>query len=211
MTLANKVTLQAAADHLSRHDPVLKPVIARAGLASLKPHTNYYGALGSSIVSQQLSVKVADVIEGRFLELFGGKFPTPEEILSVDVEQLRAIGFSYAKGRYVHDLAEHIIDGRVTFDKIPQQTNEEIIAELTDVKGIGEWTVHMFLIFCVGRLDVLPTGDLGIKNGIRALYDFEDVPTPSQMIELAKNNHWAPYESVASWYVWHSLDNKPTL
>lgn len=211
MTLANPQSLQAAADHLSEHDAVLRPIIAKAGLAGLKPHTNYYGALVSSIVSQQLSVKAADAIEKRFLDLFDGQFPTPKQILSVSVEQLRAIGFSNAKGRYVQDLAQHIIDGKVTFDRIASQTNEEIIAELTDVKGIGEWTAHMFLMFCVGRLDVLPVGDLGIKNGIRALYDFEDIPTPQQITELALQNSWTPYESVACWYVWHSLDNKPAV
>ncbi|HEY1063958.1 MAG TPA: DNA-3-methyladenine glycosylase [Candidatus Saccharimonadales bacterium] len=211
MLLATSQNLQAAADHLAEHDAVLRPIIERARLATLQPHTNYYGALVSSIVSQQLSVKAADAIEKRFLALFDGQFPTPEQILSVSVEKLRAIGFSNAKGRYVHDLAQHIIDGKVTFDRIPEQSNEEIIAELTDVKGIGEWTVHMFLMFCVGRLDVLPVGDLGVKNGIRALYGLEDAPTPQQITEIAETYNWHPYESVASWYVWHSLDNKPAL
>ena len=211
MILANTQNLQQAADYLAKHDPLLAPIIARAGLPSLQPHTNYYGALVSSIVSQQLSVKAAEAIEKRFLDLFNGEFPTPKQILSVDVEQLRAIGFSYAKGRYVHDLAQHILDGKITFDRISTQSNDEIIAELTDVKGIGEWTVHMFLIFCVGRLDVLPTGDLGIKNGIRALYGFDDAPSPTQIQELAQKNAWQPYASVASWYIWHSLDNKPAL
>lgn len=211
MELASPETLRIAAKHLAAHDAVLAPIIERAGVAQLAPHTNYYGALVSSIVSQQLSVKAADAIEKRFLDLFGGDFPSPEQILNVSVEQLRTIGFSNAKGRYVHDLAQHIIDGKVTFDRIPQQSNDEVIAELTDVKGIGEWTVHMFLMFCVGRLDVLPVGDLGIKNGIRALYGFDDVPTPAQITELAKTNHWGPYQSVASWYIWHSLDNKPAI
>ena len=211
MLLATADNLQKAADHLLKNDAVLRPIIAGAGVAKLEPHANYYGALVSSIVSQQLSVKAADAIEKRFLDLFAGKFPTPEQILSVSVEELRAIGFSYAKGRYVHDLAQHIIDGKVTFDRIPEQSNEEVIAELTDVKGIGEWTVHMFLMFCVGRLNVLPVGDLGVKNGIRQLYGFEDVPTPQQITELAQQNKWAPYELVASWYIWHSLDNKPAL
>jgi DNA-3-methyladenine glycosylase II len=211
MLLATQHNLEQAAQHLAKHDPVLKPVIARAGLAKLEPHTNYYGALVSSIVSQQLSVKAADAIEKRFLNLFDGQFPSPEQILSVSVEQLRAIGFSNAKGRYVHDLAEHILAGKITFDRLPQQSNQEIIDELTDVKGIGEWTVHMFLLFCVGRLNVLPVGDLGIKNGIRALYGFNELPTPQQITELAQQNNWAPYESVASWYVWHSLDNKPAI
>jgi DNA-3-methyladenine glycosylase II len=211
MKLANHHNLQLAAEHLAVNDPFLQPIIAQAGLALLEPHTNYYGALVSSIVSQQLSVKAAAAIQKRFLDLFDGQFPTPTQILSVDVEQLRAIGFSYAKGRYVHDLAQHILDGRITFDRIPQQSNQEIITELTDVKGIGEWTVHMFLLFCVGRLDVLPVGDLGIKNGIRALYGLENAPTPQQISEIAEKYSWHPYESVASWYVWRSLDNKPAL
>lgn len=211
MQLANSKTLKAAAEHLAKHDPVLRPIIQDAGLAELEPHTNYYGALVSSIVSQQLSVKAADAIQKRFLELFNGDFPTPEQILSVSVEQLRAIGFSNAKGRYVHDLAQHIIDRKITFDHIPEQTNDEIIATLTDVKGIGEWTVHMFLMFCVGRLDVLPVGDLGIKNGIRNLYGLEAAPSPGEIVKIAKQNSWHPYESVASWYVWRSLDNKPVI
>lgn len=211
MELANPTTLQAATDHLSQNDPILASVVARAGLAQLEPHTDYYGALVSSIVSQQLSVKVADVIMKRFLDLFNGTMPTPEQILTVSIEDLRAIGFSNAKGRYVHDLAGHILEGKLVFDRIPQQTNEEIIKELTAVKGIGEWTAHMFLMFCVGRLDILPVGDLGIKNGIRQLYGFEDLPTPAEITALADQNGWHPYTSVASWYVWHSLDNKPAL
>lgn len=211
MQLATPENLQAAAQHLTKYDPVLSPIIKRAGLATIAPHANYYAALVSSIVSQQLSVKAADAIERRFLALFDGNFPSPEQILSVSVEELRAIGFSNAKGRYVHDLAQHIIDGKVTFDRIPTQSNDEIIAELTDIKGVGEWTAHMFLMFCVGRLNVLPVGDLGIKNGIRALYGLDDIPTPQQIVELAEHNQWHPYESVASWYVWHSLDNKPAI
>jgi DNA-3-methyladenine glycosylase II len=89
------------------------------------------------------------------------------------------------------------------------KSNQAIVAELTDVKGIGEWTAHMFLMFCMGRLDVLPTGDLGIRNGIRALYGLEEVPTPQKVIEVSHQNSWYPYESVASWYIWHSLDNAP--
>lgn len=211
MDLATPDNLAAAAKHLSAHDVVLRPIVARAGLATLKPHTDYYGALVGSIISQQLSVKAADAIEKRFLDIFSGSFPTPEQILSVSTDRLRAIGFSNAKARYVHDLAQHIIDGKLTFDRIPRQSNEEIIAELTAVKGIGEWTAHMFLMFSVGRLDILPVGDLGIRNGVRKLYGLEDVPSPQQIIEIAEANQWHPYESVASWYVWHSLDNKPAL
>lgn len=209
MLLATPDELQKAAKHLSRHDPLLAPVIKQAGLAELSPHTDYYGALVNSIIGQQLSVKAAASIKQRFRDLFGGKLPSPEEILSKSVEELRSVGFSNAKANYVRDLAQHIIDGKVQFDKLDSQSNQEIIAELTDVKGIGEWTVHMFLMFCMGRLDVLPVGDLGIRNGVRDLYSLKEAATPDQIMEIATKNNWHPYESAASWYIWHYLDNAP--
>jgi DNA-3-methyladenine glycosylase II len=202
--------LEKAAAHLQKNDPVLAPIIDRAGLADLEPHNDYYGALVNSIIGQQLSVKAAASIKQKFKDLFGGILPAPEQILEKSVEDLRAVGFSQAKANYVRDLAQHIVDGRVKFDHLDSLSNEEVIAELTDVKGIGEWTVHMFLMFCMGRLDVLPVGDLGIRNGIRDLYDFKDIPTPAQIHEIAIKNSWHPYESVVSWYIWHSLDNAPT-
>ncbi len=207
--IATPAELKRAADHLSEHDATLAPIIIRSKLPTLKPHRNYYWELVDSIISQQLSVKAAASIERRFQELFGSEFPEPSAILERSVEELRTVGLSRPKAAYIHDLAQHIIDGKLKFDRIDSQSNEEIIAELTDVKGIGEWTAHMFLIFCVGRLDVLPTGDLGIRNGIRKLYGFKDVPTPQEIIDLAEKNHWHPYESAASWYVWHSLGNSP--
>lgn len=201
--------LLKAADHLRRRDPRLAPVIARCGLASFAPHRDYYRSLTDSIIGQQLSVKAAESIKGRFRELFGGEFPAPAAILGKSIEELRSVGLSGAKANYIRDLAGHVVDGRVTFTRLEQQSNEEIMAELTDVKGIGEWTVHMFLMFCVGRLDVLPVGDLGIRNGIRDLYGFDSTPTPLQVKELAVKNHWHPYESVASWYIWESYDSTP--
>jgi len=209
--IASPTELRKAAEHLSKHDRALAPVIVAHGPAKLEPHKDYYQELVDSIISQQLSVHAARAIEQRFRDLFGGHFPTPTEILTVDAETLRGIGFSYAKGRYVLDLAQHIVDGKVKFDHLDTLSNDAIIAELTQVKGIGEWTVHMFLMFCMGRLDVLPVGDLGIRNGIRKLYGFEDAPTPDQIREIAAKNSWHPYESVASWYVWQSLDNAPAL
>jgi DNA-3-methyladenine glycosylase II len=203
--------LTEAVKYLGKHDDILKPIIEANGLPTLRPHSDYYGALVNSIIGQQLSVKAAAAIKRRFTDLFGGKYPAPEQILTKSVEDLRAIGFSNAKGRYVRDLAQHVIDGSLKFDKLDSQANQEIIAELTAVKGIGEWTAHMFLMFSMGRLDVLPVGDLGIKNGIRKLYGLADAPTAAQITELAKKNHWHPYESIASWYVWRSLENVPDL
>ena len=199
--------LQTAAAWLAQHDLVLAPLINLHGLARFQPHADYYSALVTSIISQQLSVKAASTINQRFQNLFGGHLPAPEAIVSIPHEELRSVGLSNAKANYIRDLAEHVIDGRIKFDSIPKQTNAEIIDELTDVKGIGEWTVHMFLMFCVGRLDVLATGDLGVRNGIRNLYGLATAPTPQQVADLAAQNSWHPYESVACWYVWRSLEN----
>ena len=209
--LANPENLKKAAVYLSKNDTALIPIIKQAGIATIKPHKNYYQALVESIVSQQLSVKAAATIFKRFLSLFPeGDFPTPDQILTKDIEALRGIGLSRQKGTYIQDLALKVIEDSVQFSQLDKLTNEEIITELTQVKGIGVWTVHMFLIFCMGRLDVLPVGDLGIKNGIQKLYGFDHSPSPQDMQEIATSNHWHPYESIASWYVWHSLDNKPT-
>ena len=203
---------EEAAKHLSGNDPILAPIIARAGLTTMRPHRNYYQALVGSIISQQLSVKAANTIERRFCELFGASdMPAPEQILTKDIEELRGVGLSRGKATYVRDLAQHVVDGRVRFDHLDRLSNDEIIAELTAVKGIGVWTVHMFLMFCMGRLDVLPVGDLGIRNGIMKLYGLKQLPGPADIEKIARKYKWHPYESAASWYVWHSLDNKPAV
>lgn len=200
-----------AAESLSNSDPVLATVIRQVGACTITPHQNYYWELIDSIISQQLSVKAAATIEKRFQNLFDTEFPAPEAILAKSVEELRTAGLSNAKANYIRDLAQHILDGSLKFDQLDSQSNEEIITMLTAVKGIGEWTAHMFLMFCVGRPDVLPIGDLGIRNGVRALYGLPDAPTPAQVTALAQTNHWHPYESIAAWYIWRSLDNMPKV
>ncbi len=208
--IANEQTLQQAAAHLGQHDPALAAVIAGAGPCTIQPHKNYYQALVREIIGQQLSIKAADAIEKRFLALYGSdKVPTPEIILTKSVEDLRGAGLSRAKASYVRDLAQHVIDGTVQFDHLDSLSNEEISKELTAVKGIGEWTAHMFMMFCMGRLDVLAHGDLGIKNGIQKLYGLKTQPDALTIQKIAKKYHWHPYESVACWYIWHSLDNQP--
>lgn len=204
-----KVQLKKAAQHLSKHDPVLAPIIKRVGLATIYPHRNYYWELVDSIISQQLSVKAARSIERRFQELFGSEYPEPEAIVKRSLEELRAVGLSTNKARYIHDLAHHVLDGRIRFDQLDRLSNEAVMSELTDVKGVGEWTAHMFLIFCMGRLDVLAVGDLGIRNGIRSLYALADLPSPQEVQDIAAMYSWHPFESVACWYVWQSLDNVP--
>lgn len=211
MVRIDEVLAKEAAGYLSAADAVLAPVIGRAGPCTIRPNTNYYQELVDAIISQQLSVHAARSIENRFRGLFGGSFPTAAQILDTDVESLRGIGFSRGKATYVLDLAQHVVDGKVRFDHLDGLDNEEVIAELTAVKGIGEWTAHMFLMFCMGRTDVLPVGDLGIRNGVRKLYGFTDAPTPDQIREVAAKNRWHPYESIASWYIWQSLDNMPAV
>lgn len=209
--LASPENFQKAADYLCAHDAILGGVINTAPLPAFVPHKNYYQELVESIISQQLSVKAAATILKRFRELFSADFPVPEDILATDIEVLRSVGLSRQKASYIKDLALRVLEGSVQFSHLDSLSNQEVIDELIQIKGVGVWTVHMFLLFCMGRLDVLPTGDLGIKNGMYKLYALPEKPTPQDMEILASNNNWHPYESVASWYVWHSLDNKPAL
>jgi DNA-3-methyladenine glycosylase II len=202
-----KKEIDKAVAHLHQHDVRLAHVIDQYSRPSFQPHTDYYRELIESIISQQLSVKAAASIYGRFIESFD-EFPTPKDILERDVSELRGVGLSGQKASYIKDLASKVLDGEVRFDHLNSLGNDEIVAELTAVKGIGEWTAHMFLIFCMGRLDVLPVGDLGIKNAVTRLYNLPSPVTPEAMRHVAKSNAWHPYESIASWYLWQSLENK---
>lgn len=201
-------TLQTAQSHLLANDKILAAVIKKVGGCPLEPHSRYYQELVESIISQQLSIKAAATILKRFIDLFGGEFPSPEQIVAKEHEALRSAGLSNAKANYIRDLAVHIIDGRLQLDRLPSLSNEEIINELVAVKGIGEWTAHMFMIFSLGRLDILPVGDLGFKAGAQKLYKLKNLPTPDELKKIALKNKWHPYESVATWYVWQSLNQK---
>lgn len=210
--ISSDTTVIDAAKHLSEHDPVLAPVIARVGPCTIRPNKNYYQELVDAIISQQLSMKAAATIQRRFCELFGSdKLPPPEKILTKDIDELRTVGLSRGKAAYVRDLAQHVVDGKLRFDHLDALSNEEVVKELVAVKGIGEWTAHMFLMFCMGRMDILPVGDLGIKNGMQKLYGLKTQPDAVAMQKIAKKNNWHPYESIASWYIWQSLDNAPSL
>ena len=202
--------LQGGMDYIQANDLTLAPLVATFGEPTFQPHGNYYQELVESIISQQLSVKAAASINRRFIDLFG-HFPSPDEIRARNFDELRSAGLSGQKTNYIRDLAQHVIDGSVRFDHLDSLSNEEIIIELTAVKGIGEWTVHMFLMFCMGRLDVLAYGDLGVRSGIMKLYNFDSLPTKIEIEELAKKQQWHPYGSILCWYVWKSLDNEPKL
>jgi DNA-3-methyladenine glycosylase II len=201
--------LRIAQDHLTEADPILTELIVRFGNCTLAPHTDYYGELVSAIIGQQLSEKAGATIYKRFLTLFDDKLPTPEQILATDTEAIRGIGCSYSKAGYMKDLAQHIIDGRLDLAHIATLPNDVVIKQLVEVKGIGEWSAHMFMMFCLGRLDILPTGDLGVRKAMMNLYGLSELPKPAVMHEIALTHGWTPYQSVASWYMWQSLDNQP--
>jgi len=207
MTFAQQ--LKAAEKHLSAQDKRLAAVIRASGPCRISPHTDHYGELVGSIVGQQLSSVAAGTIWRRVLGLFGGNMPTPKQLIRIEDQRLRDVGLSWAKVRYVKDLAQHVLDGRLDLDHISTMPNEQVIEQLTAVKGIGQWSAHMFMIFGLGRLDVLPVGDLGVRKAIMNLYGLEELPDPARMITIANKNGWGPYESVAAWYLWQSLDNNP--
>jgi DNA-3-methyladenine glycosylase II len=201
--------LQAAERHLARCDPALRPFIKRHGPCRLRPHTRYFETLVDAIISQQLSTKAAETILNRFKSLYAPlRFPVPERILATPNETLRAVGMSNGKVSFIKDLAAKTEDGSLRLNRFSRMSDDEIVAMLTAVKGIGVWTAHMFLIFSLGRLDVLPVGDLGIRRGIERLYGFDHLPTAEEIEQVAEANCWRPYCSVASWYLWRSLEEK---
>jgi DNA-3-methyladenine glycosylase II len=173
----------------------------------LAPRKDYFVALCEAIVSQQLSTKAAATIYRRFRELFPRKRPTPEVVLTLTDEQLRSVGLSNQKLGYMRDLARKFADGTVPRRGIARMTDEEIIAALTQVKGVGVWTAQMFLIFVLGRPDVWPTDDLGIRRAVQINFGYDEMPLNGELIKVAEP--WRPFRSVASWYLWRSLNNKP--
>jgi DNA-3-methyladenine glycosylase II len=200
--------MRKAITHLKNADPVLAAIIERVGPYGIKFLDPDFETLVKSIVSQQLSGKVAKTIYGRLIEAAGGKL-TPESLLKLRPTRLRALGLSRQKIEYIRDLARHSRSGSVDFTQLPGCTDDEVIEHLTAVKGIGVWTAHMFLIFALRRPNVLPTGDLGIRAAIRKAYGLEDLPKPTAIEEMARD--WHPYCSVASWYLWRSLETNAGL
>lgn len=200
--------LRLGQQHLAKNDPALAVLIKRYGSAVITPHTDYYSELVTSIVGQQLSIHAAAAIWQRLLVVAGGKPPTPQQLLEIDEETLRQVGLSRPKISYVKDLAQHILDGRLDMERISSLPNDQIIEQLTAVKGIGEWSAHMFMLFGLGRLDILPWGDLGIKKAAQEVYRLKNLPDKARLESIAKKYNWAPYQSIASWYLWKSLENE---
>jgi DNA-3-methyladenine glycosylase II len=166
-----------------------------------------YGALLRSIVGQQLSTKAARTIYERLIDRFGGRAPTPRELLDADPEDIRAAGLSRPKVAYLRDLAERVEDGDLELERLMEMDDEEVSAQLTAVKGLGQWTADMFLIFHLGRPDVLPVGDLGIRRAVQTHYGLDELPDAKALERIGEA--WRPYRSLASLYLWTSLDNAP--
>ena len=195
--------------HLKKADPVLGSILERVGPFKIQYRDPTFETLVRSIVYQQLSGRVASVIFGRFAGLMPGGKITPQGILKLTPAKMRKAGLSKQKTAYIRDLARKTQRGKVQFEALAELADHEVIEHLTQVKGIGVWTAHMFLIFALQRLDVLPTGDLGVRTAIRKAYGMEELPHPKQIEELAVT--WRPYCSVASWYLWRSLENQAAL
>lgn len=189
-------------------DPALRRVIGRIGPPKIARHRDRFGALVRAIVYQQLSGKAAGTIHRRFVEACAdgrrtGRGPRPEEILGTSPSALRSAGLSRQKIAYLKDLAGRTLNGRLPLDRLGRMDDEDVIRTLTEVKGIGRWTAEMFLIFSLGRPDVWPVDDLGLRKGVMKAYRLREIPSPRALV--ARGDRFRPYRSYATWYFWQSL------
>ncbi len=196
--------LARAARTLRRRDPVIGEVIRRVGPPRIRHRGGTYPSLLRSILFQQLAGKAALAIERRFKGLYGGRYPSAAQLLASRDPALRAAGLSRQKIAAMKAVATAFEDGHVRPRRLPYMSDDEVIEALTAIRGIGEWTAHMVMMFSLGRPDVLPVGDYGIRKGIQQLYDLADLPKAAEMEDIAEP--WRPYRTVASWYVWRHLD-----
>ena len=197
--------MRKAVNHLKKSDPVLRAIIEQVGPCRMEFSVPEFSSLAEAIVYQQLNGKAAVTIFKRFIELAGSPL-IPEGILKLSDEQLRSVGLSKQKSSYLKDLATKTASGALNFAQLAELSDEEVIKHLTQVKGIGVWTAHMFLMFSLRRPDVFPTGDYGVQMAIKKHHKKRKLPKPKDMEKIARV--WAPYRSVACWYMWRSLDIK---
>ena len=199
--------VRAALKHLRAADPVMRDVIRQVGPFQLKLERDRFVVLVRSIISQQISTSAARSIRTRLFAAVGPGMPTAENLMRMPDDELRAAGISPQKLNDLRDLCENVLDGRLVLNHIGRKSDEGVIEELVQVKGIGRWTAQMFLMFSLGRLDVFPHDDLGIRMNIRNLYGLDDLPDKKTSHRIAEP--WRPYASVASWYCWRYGDAKP--
>ena len=196
--------------YLSRVDPQLEIVINTVGKYSIRLRTDAFQSLVESIIYQQLAGSAANVIYTRFIKYYDNMMPTPMDIISTsDMELKSKIGLSSKKVQYLKDLATKIAERKLSLDLLTTLSDEEVIDQLIQVKGIGRWTAEMFLIFCLGRPDVLPVTDLGIRKAMHNIYSLSELPKPAEMLAIAQP--WRPHRTVATWYLWKSLSKFSTI
>jgi len=197
--------MRKAINHLKKSDPVLAAIIEKIGPCRMQFGEPTFHSLAEAILYQQLNGKAAVTIFNRFTALAGDPL-TPEGILKLTDTQMRGVGLSKQKNSYLRDLSEKTKAGLLEFERLPELSEQEVIEHLTQVKGIGVWTAHMFLMFTLRRPDILPTGDYGVQAAIKKYYGKRKWPKPAVMEKIAKP--WVPYRSIACWYLWKSLDVK---
>ena len=196
--------------YLSRVDPQLDVVINTVGKYSIRLRTDAFQSLVESIIYQQLAGSAANVIYTRFIKYYNNMMPTPMDIISTsDMELKSKIGLSSKKVQYLKDLATKVAERKLSLDLLTTLSDEEVVNQLIQVKGIGRWTAEMFLIFCLGRPDVLPVTDLGIRKAMHNIYSLSELPKPAEMLAIAQP--WRPHRTVATWYLWKSLSKFSTI
>jgi DNA-3-methyladenine glycosylase II len=183
-------------------DPELATIIDNVGNYKLKKRNHHFSVLVESIISQQITTSAAEAIFKRFKQLYP-KFPTASEILFTRKSKLRVVGLSGMKIEYLKDLARHVEEGKLNMKTLSKMNDDDVIAHLTQVKGIGRWTAEMFLIFSLGRQDVFPVDDLGLRKGVQMLFSLPEIPKPKEVERLGKR--WKPYRTIATWYLWKNL------
>jgi DNA-3-methyladenine glycosylase II len=205
-TLSPPFDVDEAVQHLRDVDPVLAKVMDAVGPYRLQLRADPYASLLRTILFQQLAGPAANAIQRRWLALYGddGQVPRPAQLIATTDEQFRGAGVSRQKAGYMRDLALRVVEGELAFEELPQLDDEAVIKRIVAVKGLGEWSAHMFLMFQMGRPDVLPVGDLGVRKGMQQVYRLDEMPTPARAKEIGAP--WAPFRSVGSWYMWRAGD-----
>lgn len=195
---------ETARRHIIKSDAVMRDIVRRVGPYEMQVRGQPYQSLLRAILYQQLAGAAAAAIERRFLALFGGRIPKPHELATLSDDQFRGAGVSRQKAGYMRSIGEHFDSGELSDRKLMRAPDDEVIEAVTQIKGVGRWTADMLLMFCLGRPDVLPVGDLGIQNSMKAAYSLGSAPKPDEMLVIAEP--WRPYRSAGSWYLWRRSD-----
>ena len=185
-------------------DKKLKKIISSIGECKIRIITNPFEALVEAIITQQISDSAGKAISLKFKNLFGKKYPTPSDVIKLSKDEIKSVGLSRMKAEYIFDISQMIVDKKLDFKIFKEMSNEDVISELTKIRGIGRWTAEMYLIFALGRMDVFPLGDLGLINGIKKLYHLEN-PSTDEILKIT--NNWIPYRTIGTWYIWRGVKN----